>query len=132
MAKDRIHDAVKSALVKDGWTITADPFVIEFADAVLKADMAAERTIAAERESERIAVEVKSFLSPSPFHDLEQALGQYELYRMFLRRIEPDRLVFLAVSEYVWLDFFQREAVQTVVEGAGLRVLVVDIDTEEV
>lgn len=24
--KDRIHEAVKNALVKDGWTITDDPF----------------------------------------------------------------------------------------------------------
>jgi hypothetical protein len=49
MAKDKIHGAVKSALIKDGWTITADPFLIELGDVDLKADMAAERTIAAER-----------------------------------------------------------------------------------
>ena len=29
MARDKIHGAVKTALVKDGWTITADPFVID-------------------------------------------------------------------------------------------------------
>ena len=118
--------------MKDGWTITADPFVIEFEDAALKADMAAERAIAAERGLDRIAVEVKTFLSPSPFHDLEQALGQYELYRMLLRRIEPDRTVFLAISEYTWLDFFQRASVKVVLEEARLCVLVVDVEKEEV
>ncbi len=27
-AKDIYHDAVKNALIKDGWTITADPYPI--------------------------------------------------------------------------------------------------------
>jgi hypothetical protein len=30
MAKDIIHDAVKSALIKDGWTITADPYYLKY------------------------------------------------------------------------------------------------------
>ncbi|MGD2183210.1 element excision factor XisH family protein [Lusitaniella coriacea LEGE 07167] len=29
-AKDTYHDAVKNALIKDGWTITADPYYIAF------------------------------------------------------------------------------------------------------
>lgn len=29
MARDKIHNAVKNALIKDGWTITHDPY--EFA-----------------------------------------------------------------------------------------------------
>jgi hypothetical protein len=28
-AKDVYHDAVRNALVKDGWTITADPYPIK-------------------------------------------------------------------------------------------------------
>ena len=28
-ARDLYHDAVKNALVKDGWTITHDPFIVE-------------------------------------------------------------------------------------------------------
>ena len=131
-AKDKIHDSVKSALIKDGWTITADPFTIEYGDVELKADMAAERVIAAERGIDRIVVEVKSFLSPSPIRDLQQAFGQYEMYRVLLKEIEPDRVVFLAISEYTWLDFFQRDAVKVLREGANLRIIVVDIEAEEV
>src|SRR4051812_4557383 len=129
-AKDKIHGAVKTALINDGWTITADPFVIEYQDVELKADMAAERTLAAERGTDRIAVEVKSFLSPSPFRDLQQALGQYEIYRILLQKIDPDRVVYLAVSEYTWLDFFQRESVKLLRESTKLRIIVVDIETE--
>jgi hypothetical protein len=54
-AVDRIHDPVKNALVKDGWTITHDPFVIQYDDLQVIADLAAERTLAAERGQQRIA-----------------------------------------------------------------------------
>ncbi len=64
-AKDIFHDAVKSALQKDGWTITNDPLYLKLGDDQLRVDLAAERLIAAEREQEKIAVEVKSFLAPS-------------------------------------------------------------------
>ncbi len=78
MAKlDKIHDAVKRALIKDGWTITADPFRIEFEEYRLYADLAAERPIAAVRANEKIVVEIKSFLNRSSVSDFENALGQY-------------------------------------------------------
>jgi hypothetical protein len=34
-----MHDAVKNALIKDGWTITADPYVIAYEDVTLFADL---------------------------------------------------------------------------------------------
>ncbi|GIK56940.1 MAG: hypothetical protein BroJett015_26030 [Chloroflexota bacterium] len=48
-ARDIIHQGVKNALLKDGWVITDDPFTIQYEDATLFADLAAERTIAAEK-----------------------------------------------------------------------------------
>src|ERR1017187_2527370 len=84
-ARDRIHAAVKTALIKDGWTVTDDPFVITYKEFGLSADLGAERVLAAEQGSKRIVVEVKSFLGPSPVHDLQQALGQYEMYRYCLK-----------------------------------------------
>ena len=74
---DKYHEAVKNALIKDGWTITDDPFTIDFEDATLFADLAAERTIAAQKENEQIAVEIKMFGSKSAYDDLEKAFGQY-------------------------------------------------------
>ena len=41
-AKDVYHESVRNALVKDGWTITDDPFTIEYKGARLQADLAAE------------------------------------------------------------------------------------------
>ncbi len=41
-ALDRIHNAVRTALVKDGWKVTHDPFVITYEEITLFADMAEE------------------------------------------------------------------------------------------
>ena len=40
--RDSIHDAVKQALVKDGWDITDDPYVIAFGERFLFVDLGAE------------------------------------------------------------------------------------------
>jgi XisH protein len=45
-APDYIHQAVKRALVKDGWTITHDPFTIAHEEIVLFADLGVERPLA--------------------------------------------------------------------------------------
>ena len=49
-------------------------------------DLAAETPIAAEKAGRKIAIEVKSFLSPSPITNLYDAIGQYIVYRRLLRR----------------------------------------------
>lgn len=82
-AKDFYHHHVKNALIKDGWTITHDPFKVEWLETKLQIDFGAERLIAAERGAEKIAVEVKSFIGPSKMEDLEGALGQYVLLPLF-------------------------------------------------
>jgi len=61
-AKDVFHEVVKRALQKDGWQITDDPLSISVGSVKMSIDLAAEKLIAAEREGQKIAVEVKSFL----------------------------------------------------------------------
>jgi len=70
----------KSALIKDGWTITHDPLSLKWGLKDLFVDLGAQRLLAAEKGREKIAVEVKSFVGPSDLDDLEKALGQYVLY----------------------------------------------------
>ncbi|BAZ23418.1 fdxN element excision controlling factor protein [Kalymmatonema gypsitolerans NIES-4073] len=66
MAKDIFHQQVKNALIKDGWIITHDPFTIRISEAVkLQIDLAAKNAIAAERDTQKIAVEIKSFIADS-------------------------------------------------------------------
>ena len=89
--RDTFYDAVKKALVKDGWTITHDPLRLPYGGIDLYVDLGAERLLAADKGQQRIAVEIKSFRSPSPMTDLERALGQYALYRAILEEQEPQR-----------------------------------------
>ena len=52
---------------------------MKFGGARVHADLGAERTLAAERGPDRIAVEIKSFIGASPVHDFEEALGHFLL-----------------------------------------------------
>jgi len=131
-AQDKIHDAVKTALIKDGWTITDDPFRIAYKKLVLSADLAGERTLAAEKGTERIVIEIKSFLGPSLVYDLQQALGQYEMYRFCLKQTEPSRILFMAIDADTYADFFQRESVRELVEETKVKLVIVNLEAEEV
>ncbi len=96
-ARDLYHDCVREALVSDGWTITHDPYRIPFGLQQVYVDLGAERTLAAEKGDERIAIEIKSFIGSSPLHDFELALGHYLFYRSLIQRVEPQRKLFLAI-----------------------------------
>jgi hypothetical protein len=127
-----IHHTVKDALIKDGWIITADPYIIQYVDVKLFADLAADKIIAAERAEQKIVVEVKSFAQASQIHELQAALGQYEIYRGFIEVIEPERKIYLAISEDVFEQFFSRSAIQFIIKRFQVSLLVVDLDKEEI
>jgi hypothetical protein len=95
--RDLFHQAVKQALVKDGWTITNDPLTIRIERVKLEVDLGAEKIFAAEKEGQKIAVEVKSFINPSNISDFHNALGQFLSYRLALQMIESNRILYLAV-----------------------------------
>jgi len=69
-ARGFYHDTVKRALVKDGWTITHDPFNIKVGAKDLFVDLGAEQLLGAEKGNRKIAVEIKSFAGPSEIADL--------------------------------------------------------------
>lgn len=128
--RDAYHDAVKTALIKDGWTITHDPLMIPFGGRRVFVDLGAERLLAAERGGERIAVEIKTFAGPSDVTDLEQALGQYLLYRSLLRRAEPDRRLVLALPYDAFEDILAGELGQAIREDYAVSVLAFDVKEE--
>lgn len=131
-AKDIYHDAVKNALIKDNWTITADPYKIKYKDAELFADLSAEKPIAAEQNGRKIVVEIKSFISPSLMRDFELALGQYVLYRNLINLTEPEYKVYLAIKDSIYENFFKRDSIQTVTSLNQILLIVVDTEKEEI
>jgi hypothetical protein len=123
-ALDQYHNAVRTALVKEGWTITDDPLTLIISGARLHIDLGAERVLAAERGTEKIAVEVKTFGGVSKIADLENAAGQYIVYRTALRRRQPERVLYLAVPETILAGFFQdRELWQALVEDEKIHLI---------
>lgn len=129
-AKDLYHDRVKNALIKDGWTITDDPYFIKYEDAELFADLAAEKPLAAERQGQKIVVEIKSFVGKSLMYDFHSALGQYIVYRKLIQLTEPEYKLYLALDDVVYGEFFQRKSVQVVSNENNVLLIVVDMEKE--
>jgi hypothetical protein len=124
-AKDRYHEAVKSALLKERWNITADPLRLKYEDEdEVRIDLGAERLLAAERGTEKIAVEIKSFLSESAMFDYHGALGQFLNYRLVLETLEPARTLYLAVPLTAYEVFFQRPLARASVKTYQVKLLV--------
>jgi hypothetical protein len=124
------HDAVKRGLIKEGWKITADPYFVQFGDISQYIDIAAEKLIGAERGDRRIAIEVKSFTSPSMVTEFHAALGQFLHYRMILEKEDPDRVLYLAVPIDAFDSFFALLFARTSVQRHGVHLIVYDPESE--
>lgn len=122
--KDVYHGTVIEALIADGWTITADPLLITYGGKDVYVDVGAEDTISAERAGQKIGVEIKSFVGASDVHELEVALGQYNLYRDILSEVEPDRVLYLAIPQRAHDGIFADPLGQLVVRRQQLRLIV--------
>ena len=124
MAKDLFHNAVKQALLKEQWVITADPLIIKIGGVKLEVDLAAEKIVAAEKAGRKIAVEIKSFLNPSTITDFHAALGQFLNYRLALQIRDPDRSLYLAVPLDTFDSFFQEPFIQQAVDLYQVKLVI--------
>jgi XisH protein len=131
-AKDAFHDAVKSALEKEGWRITHDPFFLRVGGVEMYIDLGAEKLIAAEKNGEKIAVEIKSFLAPSNITEFHVAVGQFLNYRVALEDEEVERKLYLAVPQDVYRSFFTLPFIERVIERYQLDLIVYNPDSEAI
>jgi hypothetical protein len=131
-AKDKVHQQVVSAMKKDGWTITHDPFKVRWKTRKLLVDLGAEKLIAAQKGTDKIAVEIKSFIGASDLEDLYQAIGQFILYRKALRKADPERTLFLAIDVRVYKQMFDDPEGESLRTEEGINLLVFDQGTEEI
>ena len=131
-ARDKIHDAVKQALIKEGWTITHDPFIMTYRDDTIFADLGAQKTFTAERRNEKIVVEIKSFLGRSAIQDFKVALGQYMLYHLALQKLALEYKLYLAVGEQAYTSDFQKDLIQLALHEYHLPLIVVNLEKVEV
>jgi XisH protein len=131
-AKDKFHNIVKSGLEKDRWKITDDPLRLEWGLVEVYIDLGAEKILGAEKEGQKIAVEVKSFLAQSAISEFHTALGQFINYRFALSQEQPERTLYLAVPLDTYNNFFRLPFTQAITQQNQLRLLIYDIEKEEI
>jgi hypothetical protein len=131
-AKDFFHDAVKRSLEKDGWTITNDPYHLRYGIAEVYIDLAAEKLLVAERDSQKIAIEVKSFIGGSAILEFHTALGQFLNYSIILEAEEPDRILYLAAPVNTYNSFLKFEPAKTAIARYQVSLLVYEPNQEVV
>ena len=131
--RDFLHDVVKHALVKAEWIVTDDPFRISFGIRKVFVDLGAERNLlAAEKGKEKIAVEIKSFVGISKMNDLENAIGQYIVYRTYLHEIDPERILYLAIDTETYSEIFNDISGRILLDVNQIRLIVVDSEQEAI
>jgi len=123
MARDLFHQDVKEALIKTGWTVTDDPLTFKIGKMQVQIDLGAERLIAAEKGSERIAIEIKTFGGLSFITALYEAIGKYIIYRNVLKRIQPDRVLFLALPETIFERYFEESVIRETVQEEAINLI---------
>ena len=130
--RDNLHLSLRRTLEKDGWTITDDPLILVLEQTLLKADLGAEKFFAAEKEGRKIAVEIKDFHSPSVISELEKTIRQLQLYQWALEKQEPERQLFLAISQAVYIRHFQKPIFQLAVQRNRINLLVYEPEREAI
>jgi hypothetical protein len=122
-AQDIFHPSVCIALKKDGWNITHDPLYLKVNDIEFYIDLGAERLI---------ALEIKSFLGASEVTEFHLALGQILNYRLALKQEEPDRILYLAIPQDTYEDFFSRQFIQDAVAEYKIKLLIFNSLTQKI
>jgi len=130
--RDLFHNTVRTALEKDGWTITDDPLRIQVNNENYYIDLGAEKILAAEKEGERIAVEVKSFVGHSAITNFYSALGQLLIYTIALNEQEPERVIYLAFPDVTWRTFFQRKVIQKAIKLHHIKIITINDIKQEI
>ena len=134
MAKDIYHIVVRKAIEKIGWLVTHDPYSLSDKETHMDydIDLGAEKLIAAEKGTEKIAIEVKSFLKASLTHEFHSIFGQYLIYTEGLKRIEPDRILYLAVPKFADARLVDYPFLLDIIEKYNIKIIVFDEITHEI
>jgi XisH protein len=130
-AIDQCEPHIIKALEKAGWQVTHHPFPIRISrDEGVFADLRLRH-----RDNKRtiIVVEVKCFSEKrSLLDEFYHAVGQYLLYRNILTLSNIDVPLYLSVPSNIHSSFFRRKTIQAVVQDAKIRLIVVDMEQEEI
>mgnify|MGYP000453943940 CR=1 FL=1 len=127
-AKDRYHDTVKRALIKDGWTINDEQFTLTVEQRNLWID------IQASKGDPRliVLVEVKELSDvDSPIEALANAAGKISMYRRAMEYSKLNFPLFLAISVESFEGILSEKIGELVLNHEQIPLVVFD-PTQEV
>lgn len=128
-AKDRYHDIVKRALIKDGWTIEDEQFTLTVDKRNLWIDMQASKGT----PQLIILIEVKELAKvDSAIEALANALGKYELYRLALQASNLNYPLYLAVTKQSHEGILSEQIGKLALEHAQIPLIIVDVELEQI
>ena len=131
-AVEKIHQIVKNSLIKDGWTISKDPLILKYGERNLFIDLGAEKLLEAIKDELKIAVEIKSFLGPSPVSEVQNALGQYLMYKAVIEEENIDRILVLALPSNFFNSFFKEPLGILMINTFKPNFMIIDLEKEEI
>jgi XisH protein len=134
-ARDLYYDLVRNALRQDGWRITHNPLRLGLPAHSIQAsqrEAAEEPLLAAEKDERKIAVLVKSFVGRCEVADLQKAVEHVRLYRTRLSATEPDRVLYLAVRQTTYREYFAGAAGARLLARRPILCIVFDPRTETI
>lgn len=127
MAKDIYHDALVTALEKDGWTIIKENYLLGIDDEISYfIDVFAEKYVIAARETQWIVVEVKSFRGISKTYEFHSAIGQYVVYHTALEYLKIKKQLYLAVPIETYNTLFQKKFIRHLVWKYNIQLMPFD------
>ena len=121
-----MDNIVQEVLEREAYRVTHDSYVLRKYDPKWELDFGAEKVIAAEQGSLKIAVEVKSYFEDSFAHAFHGILGQYLNYRLALSYIEPERKMILAVPEDIYQQEFGRQGIANAIRHFQVSLMIYD------
>jgi hypothetical protein len=128
-AKDRYHDAVKRALIKDGWTIADEQFALTIDRRNLWIDLQAGKA----EPRLVIMVEVKELDDVnSAIEALAKAIGKFEIYRIALQEAGFNYPLYMAVTTESYNGILSERIGKLVLEATQIPLIVFDGEKEEI
>lgn len=162
MAKDLYNNAVRVALEKDNWIITEEEIKLATDKPDVLVNLASEKILMAERQGEKIAVEITTFKNPSLIdtlitsnseynqnnfsifylskttkrdmliRHLQKAFVQYLCYLEILSDCQLNHVVYLAITKEMYSDCFQGPIIRFILANSLVKLMIFDYHKEEI
>ncbi|MEM1327243.1 MAG: element excision factor XisH family protein [Bacteroidota bacterium] len=129
-ARDKLRDLVKATLIKQDWTIAENLARIE-QEVNLGFKPENNQLIAAEKDGQKIGVQVESFLTSSTLQEMYGVVGRHSMYSLALKHHEPDRKLRIAVPKPIHDSFFQLPFIRDFVKRQEMDLMDYSVENQE-